>query len=488
MLGWRGDFSVATCGQKWRQTVFYNRTRNISGKTVRAFGNHPARVIVGGFTTAILFGTVLLMLPVSAASGEWTDPVTALFTSTSAVCVTGLIVEDTGTYWSGFGQAVIAGLFQVGGLGIMTFASLLGLLVARRMGMRMELIAQTETKHLRVGDVRRVVIGIVRLSVLIELIVALIIGVRYYTAYADSAGEAVGFALFHAISAFNNAGFALQDDSVMQFVGDPVILVPLMVAFTLGGLGFPVLFEVGKYIRRQIKESRKHSLPANGRWTVHTKITVFTHATLAFIGVIAVMGFEWGNPATMGPLSFGEKLLAGVFQGLAPRTVGFNSLEVGDMNHATILITDALMFIGGGSAGTAGGIKVTTFALLGFVIYAELRGHPTVHVMGRKIAESVQRQALTVALLGVAAVIGSTVVILALTDHDLEPVLFEVISAFATVGLSMGITSELPAIAEVLLSGLMLLGRVGPIMLASALALQERPRRYELPEERPIVG
>lgn len=468
--------------------MFYNRTRGVAGRTVKTFGKYPARVVVGGFTGTILFGTVLLMLPVSSASGEWTDPVSALFTATSAVCVTGLIVVDTGTYWSVFGQVVIAGLFQLGGLGIMTFASLLGLLVARRMGMRMQLIAHTETKNLRLGEVRRVVIGIVRLSVLIELAVALILGVRYYTMYTDSLPSAVGFALFHAISAFNNAGFALQADSVMQFVGDPVIMVPLMVAFTLGALGFPVLFEVGKYFRQMVREARSHHASANRRWTVHTKITVLTHAVLALVGIIAVMGFEWTNPATMGPLNFGEKILAGAFQGLAPRTVGFNSLEVGDMSPETILITDALMFIGGGSAGTAGGIKVTTFALLGFVIYAELRGQPTVHVMGRKIAEAVQRQALTVALLGVAAVIGSTVALLALSDHEVDLVLFEAISAFGTVGLSMGITADLPAAGHLILVVLMLLGRVGPIMLASALALQERPRRYELPEERPIVG
>ncbi|AEF42684.1 TrkH family potassium uptake protein [Hoyosella subflava] len=446
-------------------------------------------MVVGGFTGAITVGTVLLMLPLASAKAEWTDPVSALFTATSAVCVTGLVVVDTGSYWSVFGQVVIVCLFQVGGLGIMTVASLLGMLVARRMGMRMELIAHTETKNLRIGDVRRVVIGVVRLSLLIEIVIAVLIGVRYYVTYTDSAAAAAGFAVFHAVSAFNNAGFALQADSVMQFVGDPFILMPLMLGFTLGALGFPVLFEVGRYFRQQVIAAQKgRGRMQHRQWTLHTKITILAHAALAVVGIVAVMGFEWANPATLGQLTLGEKLLGGVFQGLAPRTVGFNSLEVGDMNSATVLITNVLMFIGGGSAGTAGGIKVTTFALLGYVIFAELRGHPTVHVMGRKLAESVQRQALTVALLGVAAVVSATVAILAVTDHETDVVMFEVISAFGTVGLSMGITDDLPVIAHLILVVLMLLGRVGPIMLASALALQERPRRYELPEERPIVG
>lgn len=197
---------------------------------------------------------------------------------------------------------------------------------------------------------------------------------------------------------------------------------------------------------------------------------------------------EWTNPDTLGALSTPGRLLAGIFQGLSPRTAGFNSIDTGAMHPSALLITDMLMFIGGGSAGTAGGIKVTTFALLAFVIAAEVRGEPSVHVMGRKIGAQVQRQAVTVVLLAVAAVIGGTVAIMLLTPFDLDDVLFETVSAFGTVGLSTGITADLPDAGQIALVLLMFIGRLGPITLASALALRERGRRYELPEERPIVG
>lgn len=466
---------------------FRSHVRTRAARGAGAFVRYPARVIVAGYFAIIMFGTSLLSLPIATAGEERATFVQALFTATSASCITGLIVVDTGTFWSPFGHWVIVGLFQIGGLGIMTVASLLGLLVARRMGMRMQLIAHTEQKNLRLGEISRVVTGVLKMSLLIEFITAVLLVSRYYFAYADSFGEAMYWGIFHAISAFNSAGFALQSDSMMPYVGDPLILIPVIVAFTLGAIGFPVIFEVTRHMRQKIKEARgpEHS---HRHWTVHTKVTLLTHSVLGAIGIGSVILFEWANPSTMGPLSTMEKLLAGAFQGLAPRSIGFNTLETGDMNAATVLITDVLMFIGGGSASTAGGIKVTTFALLGYVILAELRGQPTVHVMGRKLADTVQRQALTVALLSIAAVMGGTIVISSMAEHELDRVLFEVISAFCTVGLSMGITDELPELAQCILVVLMFAGRIGPIILASALALQERPRRYEYPEERPIVG
>nr|WP_064441422.1 potassium transporter TrkG [Hoyosella altamirensis] len=452
-----------------------------------AFVKYPARVIVAGYLAVILFGTFLLSLPAATAGSGRATFVEALFTATSAACITGLVVVDTGSFWSPFGHWVIVGLFQLGGLGIMTVASLLGLLVARRMGMRMQLIAHTEQKNLRLGEISRVVAGVIRMSLIIEFITAIFLVTRYYIAYADSFGEAAYWGIFHAISAFNSAGFALQSDSMMQYVGDPLILFPVIIAFTLGAIGFPVIFEVSRHFRQQVREARGAEHTAR-HWTIHTKVTVLTHSLLGVIGIASVIMFEWANPSTMGPLSTLQKLMAGAVQGLTPRSSGFNTIETGEMNAATVLITDVLMFIGGGSAGTAGGIKVTTFALLGFVILAELRGQPTVHVMGRKLADAVQRQALTVALLSIAAVMGGTIIISTFSEHPLDHVLFEVISAFCTVGLSMGITEDLRPLAQLILVVLMFAGRIGPIILASALALQERPRRYELPEERPIVG
>lgn len=451
---------------------------------VRRLGplGHPARLTAVGFGAVNLLGALLLMLPVASESGTWTDPVTAVFTSTSAICVTGLVVVDTATYWSGFGEAVVLGLIQVGGLGIMTAASLLGLLVARKMGLRMQLIAQAETKALRLGETRRVVLGVVVMSVVIELVTALILTARRLAVTDESFGSALYYGTFHAISAYNNAGFALHEDSLVRYATDPWIIVPITVAFVLGGIGFPVVFETLGALRKRLR-----GMPVVG-WSLHTKITVLTYAGLTVVGVVAVTALEWSNPGTLGPLSYPGRLLAGAFHGISPRTAGFNSVDMSAMHPTSLLVNDVLMFIGGGSAGTAGGIKVTTFALLAFVVYAEVRGQPTVHVMGRRLAASVQRQAITVVLLGVGVVMIATMILLGLSDHRLDAVLFEVVSAFGTVGLSTGITADLPAAGHLLLAAVMFLGRVGPITLASALALREYERRYELPEERPIVG
>ncbi|WP_425301190.1 TrkH family potassium uptake protein [Nocardia neocaledoniensis] len=443
--------------------------------------HHPARLVVFGFGAATLLGALLLMLPVAAESRTVTAPITALFTAVSAVCVTGLVVVDTESHWSLFGELVILGLIQIGGLGIMTLASLLGLLVARRMGLRMQLIAASETKTLRLGESRRVVIGVIRMSLAVEAVTALVLSLRFVFGYDQGGWRGVYLGVFHAISAYNNAGFGLYQDNLMGFATDPWIIVPITAALVIGGLGFPVVFEVTRSLRRRAR-GRDH------RWSLHTRITLTTYFALALVAVVAVIAFEWTNPGTLGPLGALQKLLVGGFHGFSPRTAGFNSVDVGAMHSSTLLVNDVLMFIGGGSAGTAGGIKVTTFALLAFVIVAEVRGEPTVHIMDRRLAAPVQRQAITVALLGVGAVVIGTLTLLTITGMDLDAVLFEVVSAFGTVGLSTGITADIPSSGQLVLIALMFLGRLGPITLATALALRDRGRRYELPEERPIVG
>ncbi|MEV6602135.1 potassium transporter TrkG [Actinoplanes sp. NPDC051346] len=437
---------------------------------------HPARLVVVGFAAAVILGTGLLLLPMATESGRSADLVTALFTATSAVCVTGLVIEDTGSFWSGFGEVVILGLIQIGGFGIMTLASLLGLLMARRLRLRLQLGTQTETKSMGVGDVRRVVLGVLRISVLVEAVVALILAWRFADGYGEPWARAAYLGLFHAVSAFNNAGFGLYPDSLMRFVGDPLICLPIMAAIVVGGLGFPVLFE----LRRALRTPRK--------WSLHTKITVAMSVILLGGGWLLITAAEWTNGGTLGRLSFGEKLLAGATAAVMPRTAGFNSVDLAQMRDVTLLINDVLMFIGGGSGGTAGGIKVTTFALLGFVILAEIRGEPSVHALGRRLPSGIQRQALTIALLSVGLVTTATLALLALTPFTLNQVLFEVTSAFATVGMTTGITAHVGTAGHVILIALMFIGRLGPITAAAALALRQRTRRYELPEERTIVG
>lgn len=438
--------------------------------------HRPSQVVVAGFAATILVGTVLLMLP-AAREGEGSATfMTALFTATSAVCVTGLVVEDTPTYWSGFGEVVILVLIQLGGLGIMTAASLLGLLVSRRMGLRSRLTAATETKSVGIGDVRSVLLGVLKVTVLFELVVAVVLTLRLMIGYDQPLGRAAYHGIFHSISAFNNAGFALYTDNLMRYVDDPWVSLPIAFAVIAGGLGFPVLFEL-----------RKHLAPPR-RWSLDTKLTVSMTVALLLGGFLFVTVSEWSNPGTLGALDPGSRLLAGFFHGVMPRTAGFNSLDVSQMNDGTLLGTIVLMFIGGGSAGTAGGIKVTTFVVLLVVIYAEIRGEATVNAFDREIGSRVQRQALTVALLGVAIVVGATLAIMAMTGFRLRDVLFEVTSAFATVGLSTGITADLPDAAQILLVFVMFVGRLGPITFAAALALRDRQRLYHLPEGRPIIG
>jgi potassium uptake TrkH family protein len=439
---------------------------------------HPAQVVVTGFVVAALVGSGLLLLPVARA-GEGTGGaglLDAVFTATSAVCLTGLVVVDTPQHWSGFGHAVILGLIQVGGLGILTFASLLVTLISHRMGLRTRMTAAAETKSLGLGDVRQVIVGVVKASLLLEAVTALVLAGRFAFGYGESLPRALWLGVFHAVSAFNNAGYALYTDSLMSFVADPWICLPIAFAAIAGGLGFPVLFELRRRWHRP------------GSWSLHTKIVLWASGILLVAGTVFVTAIEWTNPRTLGPLDVPEKLLAGFFQGVMPRSAGFNSIDTAEMNTASWLGMDVLMFIGGASASTAGGIKVTTFAVLFFVIYAEVRGESAVNIFGRRLHGDVQRQALTVALLSVAAVIGSTLVFSVSNDISLDRSLFEVISAFCTVGLSTGITADLPNWEKALLTVLMFIGRIGPVTVASALALRPRVRMYELPEERPVIG
>ncbi|MCC6221977.1 MAG: TrkH family potassium uptake protein [Thermoleophilia bacterium] len=437
---------------------------------------HPAQLVSVAFATAILVGTGLLLLPVATDGAGGASFLTAAFTSTSAICVTGLIVVDTPGYWSTFGEVVIMLLVQIGGLGIMTLASALFLLVARRMGLRTRLVAQAETGALELGDVRRILVGVTVFSLLFELLAATVLALRFALSYDYSAGSAVYHGVFHAITAFNNAGFALWSDNLAGFVTDGWVSVTVSLAVVAGGIGFPVWLE----LRRELSMPR--------RWSLHTKLTLLVTGVLLAVGFVTVLGFEWTNPDTLGPLDWPGKLLASFFQGVQPRTAGFNTLDYGAMDDETLLVQDFLMLVGTGSAGTGGGIKVTTLAVLVLMVWAELRGEPEVNVFGRRLPAVAQRQALAVTLIAIAAVALCTLVLVAVSDATVSRSVFEAASAFGTVGLSTGITAGLPVAGKVALIVLMYLGRVGPLGLGTALVLRERARRYRNAEERPIIG
>jgi trk system potassium uptake protein TrkH len=445
---------------------------------IRRALSHPVRSVPLAFLAVIILGAAVLMLPLARTGSEpGADPVmAALFTSVSAVCVTGLITVDTATYWTPFGQAVIMALIQVGGFGIMTLATLLALLVRKSIGLRGQLVAQSETHTLNLGDVRSVLLRVAKLMIGFEAATAVILTGRFWIAYDQNPATALWHGAFHAVSAFNNAGFALYSDNLIGFAEDPWIIAPICAAIVAGGLGFPVVIQL---LRGETK-------PKN--WSVHLRLTIYGTLVLLAAGIALFAAFEWNRDETLGPLSLTGKLLGSLAGSVFPRTAGFNSIDYGAAAPETLMITNILMFIGGGSAGTAGGIKITTFLVLGFSIWNEVRGRDQVTVAHRSISSSSQRQALSVALLGVAAVVIGTLLLLALTDYSLEKVLFESISAFATVGMSTGITYNLPPSAEWVLMALMFTGRIGTVTVASALALSSRPRLYRLPEERPIIG
>jgi Trk-type K+ transport system membrane component len=437
---------------------------------------HPAQVVAAAFAVAILVGTGLLMLPVARAGPGGAPLDVANFTAASAVCVTGMIVVDTPTYWTPFGHVVILLLVQAGGLGFMASASLLALATSRRIGLRQRLLAQTEINLVQLGETRRVLLGVAAFSVLFEALAAAVLAGRFLVGYGEPPGRAAWLGLFHSVSAFNNAGFVLYHDSLIGFVEDGWVSLTVALAVIAGGLGFPVLIELVRMPTRP------------GRWSLHTKLTLTMTWVLLVAGTLAILGLEWSNPATFGRLDLPGKLLAGFFQGVMPRSGGFNSVDYGAMEETSWLVTEILMFIGAGSAGTSGGIRVTTFAVLTLMISAEARGLPTVNAFRRRIPGGAQRQALAVALIGLGAVVVGTMAITAQSGFPLSRTLFEASSAFGTTGLSTGITGQLPQPALNILILLMFLGRTGPITLATALALREHEPRYRYPEERPIIG
>ncbi|EMY35114.1 TrkH family potassium uptake protein [Arthrobacter crystallopoietes BAB-32] len=437
---------------------------------------HPAQVIALGFVGAILAGTAVLMLPAAKQGAGGATFLEALFTATSSVCVTGLIIVDTPVFWTPFGQVVIMVLIQLGGFGVMSFGALLGVLMAGRLGLRARVSAAAETKSPGFGDVRGVLLGVLKISLLTEAALALVLMLRFILGYGYAPGEALWQGVFHAVSSFNNAGFALYSDNLMGFVSDPWICLPIAAAVIIGGLGFPVLFELARRYRRPI------------HWSMNTKLVLSGTAVLLVGGTVFLTAVEWTNRATLGALDPGSRLLAGFFQSVITRTAGFNSIDIGQMNPVSWLGMDIMMFIGGGPAGTAGGLKITTFAVLYFILYTEVRGEAAVNIFGKRLSRSVHRQAITVVLLALALVVASTMALMFMSDAGMERLLFEAISAFATVGLSTGITASLPPAGQVILIVLMFVGRLGPVTLASALALRARPILYEFPKERPLIG
>lgn len=437
---------------------------------------NPFRLLPISFAALIAAGTGLLLLPPATAVGRSTGLLDALFTATSAVCVTGLAVVDTATHWTGFGQGVILLLIQLGGLGIVTVVSIGFLLVSDRIGLSHARILAADVRTDSYGGIRPLVRNIVLTTLAFEVVFALVLAARFSFSHGFGAGTALVHGVFHSISAWNNAGFALYTDSFVGYAEDWFLTTAVCLAVIVGGAGFPVLRSIASHGVRWRS------------WSLHAKLTVGTTTVLLVLGTVLFLVFEWSNPGTLGALPGQSRLHSAFFLSAQARTAGFNSVDVAALNEESLLVSTILMFVGGGSASTAGGIKVTTFALLAFAIWAEVRGDRDVNAFGRRISEGVQRQALTVALVGVGVLAASTLLLMALGDTGLAAAAFEAVSALSTVGLSTGVTAEEGTGVRVLLVVLMFVGRLGPAVLAAAIMLRMRPVLFRFPSERPLIG
>lgn len=446
-------------------------------RSTGGFDLSPARLIALSFLGTIAVGTTLLALPLAHAPGTRVGVLDALFTATSAVCVTGLIVVDTGTDFSRFGQVVIMVLFQLGGLGLLTLGTILTLATGRRVGYGERVRVQAQVNAFDVGSVLALIQSIVVLVVAIEAVGAILLFFRFVG--LRGVGDGIFYAMFHSISAFNNAGFALYAGSLTGFVTDPLVSLTVIVLIVVGGLGFVVIVNlIGRYRGERTV-----------RLTLHTKMALSITGFLIAAATVVIIVLEWSNPATIGELSLPGKLLASTFQAVTPRTAGFNTLDYAAMNPSTVLFSTLLMFIGGNPGSTAGGIKTLTFYVMAISLWSVVRQREDYIVFGRTIASSTVVRAGVVAFGGVM-LCGAALTLLVITEPGMPmmPLLFETISAFGTVGLSLGITADLSPLGKVVIILLMYLGRIGFMTFALALVTEHPSREIRYPAEDVVIG
>ncbi|MGH2418441.1 MAG: TrkH family potassium uptake protein [Candidatus Limnocylindria bacterium] len=441
----------------------------------------PALSLLVLFVVLISVGTVLLMLPIATAGGSSTRFIDALFTATSAACVTGLVVFDTATHWSPFGQVVILLLIQAGGFGIMAGSTLLLLLfIGRRTTLRDRVLVQESLGGLQLGTVTTVVKRIAIFTLVCEAVGAVILSIAFTSGpEAGPPGDPLGiwWGVFHAISAFNNAGFDLTGGfrSLVPFRDDWVVLASVALLLTLGGLGFAI---VGDAI-----DKRRWA-----RMALETKLVLSMTAVLLVGGALVIGLTEWSNSLTLGALPAEQRLLNAFFESATLRTAGFTALDTGAFLDETLFVVMALMFIGGASGSTAGGIKVNTFSVLLIAIVSTVRGQPSAMAFGRRIQHAVVYRALAVALLAIAFVFVIGVGLTLATRATFVQALFEAVSAFGTVGATTGITPDLSDPARLLTSFAMFVGRLGPLTLVLALAARARPIPYRPAVESVRIG
>lgn len=443
----------------------------------------PERVLAAGFILLILVGTALLALPAATRNGRSIGVFNSLFTATSAVCVTGLVAVDTGTTFSGFGQGVLLLLIQMGGLGFMIFATMVMVALGRKITLRERMVIRESMNTATLSGLVRLTRAYTLLTLLIELAGALLLAIRFVPRFGW--GQGIWYSVFHAVSAFCNAGFDLfgHFSSLTGFCNDPLVLLTIAALIILGGLGFAVIFEV---------------LHCGGHWkrlTLHAKLTLIATALLLALGWVFYAAVEWPNPATLGAEGVSgpfNRLVNAFFQSVTMRTAGFNSVSLADLKESSKLFSMVLMFIGASPASTGGGVKTTTMSVVLLITLSVVRGHRDVNILGRRLPTELMRRALAILSIFFAMLLVG-IVALTLAENETKPaidLMFEGASALATVGVSSVGTPSLSPVSKGILVPMMYFGRVGPLTLAMALAKKQGSAQNHIryPEEHIMIG
>ena len=444
----------------------------------------PAHVLVSSYLGAILIGTLLLSMPVSSPEGVKVTPMDALFTATSAVCVTGLIVKDTGLDWSYFGQGVILLLLQLGGLGLMTFSTFFVYVMGRRVALRERVLVRETFGDILGDDPKTLVIGILKITLFMEALGVFLLFIRFSGDF--NPGRALFVSVFHSISSFCNAGFSLFSTSFTKYRSDAWVNAVVITLIIIGGLGFPVLADIARHPMRKRKgDTRPLAL--------HTRIVLVLTVGLIVIGSLACFFLEMNH--TLADHSLGTRIMSSVFLSVTSRTAGFNTLDTSALTTATLFVVMMLMFVGASPGSTGGGIKTTTFGIFLAMARARLRGQDEINVFRRTIPKQVSNRSLAVFAASLSVVLAFCFALLVTERGSLSAgkdmfrdVAFETLSAFGTVGLSTGITPSLSTAGRILVSGLMLVGRIGPLTMVMMVAGRQKVVSFEHPREEIMIG
>ncbi|MBX7312368.1 TrkH family potassium uptake protein [Clostridium chauvoei] len=432
------------------------------------------QILALGFLTVIFLGAIILSLPISSANRESTSFLDSLFTSTSAVCVTGLVTLNTSAHWSVFGQTVIMMLIEIGGLGFMSFTTLIAIVIGKRITLIERLVMQEAMNTFSIQGLVSMVRYVFGFTFAVQLFGALLMSTQFIPKYGLKTG--IFYSIFHSISAFCNAGFDLFGNSLVGYSDNIVIILVISALIIIGGIGFTVWLEIYHY-------------KSGKRLTVHAKIVILMSVVLVFGGAILMFIFECRNPETLAGMNFKDKVLNAFFASVTPRTAGFNSISINGMTMAGKFLTILLMFIGGSPGSTAGGLKTSTFGIIILTVISVIKGREDTEVFGRRFAKELVYKAFALLFIGVGLIIVVTMMLsyteVGATFMDL---LYETTSAFGTVGLTTGLTPNLSNIGKVLIMLMMYFGRVGPLTVALALTRKRKKTGYKYPEGKILIG